>query len=178
MDGSPPYPGEGATKSLHLRYKRARRVAGGLNLLLAFNGVCKLYSKKGEIRGRLCAQREQERGEEQGAGKSEGRRATAKRDGELDGRGSWKEATHSPAPTQITRDSIFPRLLRYHFRVHFSISRPPGPVVALSFPPLEIPLDSPGGEREINSINPAGQNIPPRFRVISAKGTNYTTIVH
>lgn len=29
-----------------LWYKRARRVPGGLNLLLAFNGVCKLYSKK------------------------------------------------------------------------------------------------------------------------------------
>lgn len=34
-------------------YKRARRVAGGLSLLLAFNGVCKLYSKKGETRETL-----------------------------------------------------------------------------------------------------------------------------
>ncbi|KYN22964.1 hypothetical protein ALC57_04747 [Trachymyrmex cornetzi] len=38
-----------------LWYKRARRVPGGLNLLLAFNGVCKLYSKKRARHGRLCA---------------------------------------------------------------------------------------------------------------------------
>ena len=36
-------------------YKRARWVPGGLNLLLAFNGVCKLYSKKRARHERLCA---------------------------------------------------------------------------------------------------------------------------
>ncbi|EGI63646.1 hypothetical protein G5I_07984 [Acromyrmex echinatior] len=34
---------------------RARWVPGGLNLLLAFNGVCKLYSKKRARHERLCA---------------------------------------------------------------------------------------------------------------------------
>ncbi|EZA56157.1 hypothetical protein X777_03489 [Ooceraea biroi] len=57
-------------------YKRARRVPGGLNLLLAFNGVCKLYSKKGEIRAR----RVQERGEDR-ARKRDGKKRRVKDEG-------------------------------------------------------------------------------------------------
>lgn len=42
------------------RYKRARRFLGGLNLLLAFNGVCKLYLKKGKIHERDFTQGERQ----------------------------------------------------------------------------------------------------------------------
>jgi len=151
-------------------YKRARRFPGGLNLLLAFNGVCKLYSKKGDARGRLCARKERERGEDRGRngnGKKAERTKGEGSDGELDERvRKGKETTHSLAPTQITSDTIFPRLLSYHFNFHFSISRPPGPhFLSLSSPfssQNEAPPESPRGEG-INSVNPPVRDIPSKI---------------